>query len=458
MSFVTRGAKNAFRNGLRTVSLVIILAVSTGLALTMLLARQAVETKIANVKGSIGNIITVSPAGSRGFSGGGNPLTETQVNSVKTLPHVVSVSESLTDQLTTTNSSLTSAITAGSLGQRHQSESGDSTSTTTPSGGGFGGFGGGSFTPPVSAIGSNNVNSLAALGGGTAKLTSGTTFDPTVDAEVALVGKTLATKNNLKVGSTFTAYGTTFTVKGIFDAGNQFSNNAVVMPLPTIQRLSSQTGDITSATVQVDSIDNLSATVTEIQNKLGSSADVVSQQDTANEALAPLANITSITLYSLIGAVVSGAAIIFLTMLMIVRERRREIGVYKAIGASNGKIVVQFVSEALVLTLLGSVVGMIAGALFSNSVVKVLVSSSTSSTTGGGPGGAVTRHAGGGFGGGFGHALGGGARALSDIHAAVGFSLILYGLAGAIIIAIVGSAIPAFAIAKVRPAEVMRGE
>ncbi len=444
MSFVVRGAKNAFRNGLRTASLVIILALSTGLALTMLLAHQAVNAKIASVKGSIGNTINVTPAGSRGFSGGGNPLTQSQVDEIKTLPHVASVSYSLTDQLTTSNSSLTSAITAGSLGQRRRIEAGGG---TPPVGGGF--AGGGNFTPPVSAIGSNDVNNLAALGGGTAKLTAGKTFDPTVDADVALVGSTLAAKNNLSVGSTFQAYGATFTVSGIFDAGNQFSNNAVVMPLPTIQRLSGQTGEITSATVQVDSIDNVAATVTAIQDKLGTTvADVVSQQDASNQALAPLASISTISLYSLIGAVVAGAVIIFLTMLMIVRERRREIGVFKAIGASNAKIVGQFISEAMVLTLMGTAVGIVAGAIFSNSVVKVLVSSSTSNPVGPGHG----------FGGGFGRAFGGGVRALANIHTSVGFSLILYGLAGAIIIAVVGSALPAYAIAKIRPAEVMRGE
>jgi putative ABC transport system permease protein len=44
-------------------------------------------------------------------------------------------------------------------------------------------------------------------------------------------------------------------------------------------------------------------------------------------------------------------------MLMIVRERRREIGVLKAIGSSNIRIVGQFVTEALTLTLAGSVIG-----------------------------------------------------------------------------------------------------
>jgi len=443
MSFIVRGAKNAFRNGLRTLSLVTILAITMGLALTMVVARQAVESRITSIKGSIGNIITISPAGGRGFSGGGNPLTQAQIDAVKKLPHVATVNESLTDQLTSSDTNLVSSIAAGSLGQRRRSQQ---------SGGG-GGFGGGSFTPPVSAIGSDNTQNLAALGGGTAKLTSGTTFDPSTDAAVALVGSDLATKNNLVVGSTFQAYATTFTVKGIYDAGNKFSNNAIEVPLPTLQRLSQQPGAITSATAQADSIDNLSTTVASIKTSLGDSADVVSQQDTANRALEPLANITNISLYSLIGAAISGAAIIFLTMLMIVRERRREIGVYKAIGASNVKIVVQFISEAMVLTLLGSVVGMIIGAIFSNSVVQVLTASTSTA------GGAVSRGGfGGGGGGGFGRAVTGGVQTLQNIHATVGFSMILYGLAGAIIIAIVGSALPAFMIAKVRPAEVMRGE
>ena len=62
MGFITRGAKNAFRNNIRTLSIVVILALSIGLALTMLLARQAVQAKIDSVKSSIGNTITVSPA------------------------------------------------------------------------------------------------------------------------------------------------------------------------------------------------------------------------------------------------------------------------------------------------------------------------------------------------------------------------------------------------------------
>jgi putative ABC transport system permease protein len=47
---------------------------------------------------------------------------------------------------------------------------------------------------------------------------------------------------------------------------------------------------------------------------------------------------------------------------------------------------------------------------------------------------------------------------LSNVHATVGFSILLYGLLAAVLIAIVGTAFPSWLIAKIRPAEVMRTE
>ena len=45
-----------------------------------------------------------------------------------------------------------------------------------------------------------------------------------------------------------------------------------------------------------------------------------------------------------------------MTMLMIVRERKKEIGVVKAIGQSNFKVILQFAFESLTLTILGSII------------------------------------------------------------------------------------------------------
>lgn len=70
MSTVTRGVRNAFRNPIRTAGVTIILALSIGLALVMTLSLKAVTNRIEIVKSSIGNTVTVSPAGARGFEGG----------------------------------------------------------------------------------------------------------------------------------------------------------------------------------------------------------------------------------------------------------------------------------------------------------------------------------------------------------------------------------------------------
>lgn len=455
MNVITRGMRNAFRNGIRTFSIVIILGLSIGLALTMVVARQAVQAKISAVKSSIGNEITVSPAGARGFEGGGNPLTDAQMATVSSVPHVVSVTETLGDRLDSTQTNLQSSITAGSLGRRNAQSGGN---TGSAGGGTFGGgtAAGANFTPPVMVTGTNSTTATSALpGGGTIKITSGKAFDASSNSDVALVGSSLASKNNLSAGSTFQAYGATFTVSGIYDAGNVFSNSGVLMPLQTVQRLSGQPDDITGAVVQVDSISNVDGAVTAIKAKLGDAADVVSAQDTSNQALAPLESIATISVISVIGAVIAGAAIILLTMLMIVRERRREIGVLKAIGSSNVKVTFQFITEAITFTLLGSVLGLVLGVVGGNPVTKLLVTTTASSATGGG------RMAGG-PGGGFGRAGGAflraGGEGIRNINAVVGWDIIIYGLVAAIIIAVVGSAIPAWFIAKVRPAEVMRAE
>ena len=449
MNWFSRGIRNAFRNATRTFALVIILGLSIGLSLAMLIADHAVSQKINNVKSSVDNTISIFPAGIRGFAGGGSPLTETQLSKVVSLHDVTNVSETLSARLTSSETTLQSAVNAGSLGRRFAASSGFS-----------GGFGGGNFTPPVTVNGTNQPTNLAAssttTGGGTFTLESGSVFSSNSNADVALVGSNLASKNNLKVGSTFSAYSSTITVIGVFTSGNKFGDNQVLMPLTTLQRLSGETGDVTSATVYVNSVTKVNSVTSSIKTLLGSSADITNSIQQAQTTISTLQNIQTISLYSLIGAVVAGAIIILMTMIMIVRERRREIGVIKALGSSNMRIVGQFMSEAITLTIVGAVLGILIGVVAGNPLTQMLVSSSNNSSTASstkrpGFGGFRSRLATSGGLKGFNHGL-------SKIHAVVGYGIILDGLAAAVIIALVGSSIAAYFISNVRPAEVMRVE
>lgn len=458
---ISRGVRNAFRNSIRTFSIVLILGLSIGLALAMLVARASVSTKIETVKSSIGNTITISPAGSRGFEGGGEPLTTEQLASVAKVDHVTSVAQTLSDRLTSTNTNLVSAVEAGSLGNRQAGNNGvgfQAPPSDMPARTDTNSSGTGStqvtrtFTPPVTITGTS-VLTATTYGGDSVTYTSGEAIDVSKDEDVAVIGKSLAEKNSLSVGSTFTAYGKTITVKGIYDTGNTFSNNGVIMSLSSLQRLSEQTGQVTSATATVDSIDNIDSATTAIEAALGDAADVTNNQESAKQAVEPLESVKTISTFSLIGAVIAGAVIILLTMVMIVRERRREIGVYKAIGASNIRIMFQFISEALTLTILAMIVGLIIGVAAANPLTKVLVnnsSTSTTQTTQGGPGGGGAR---------FVRGVGGNALSSArSVQADVGLDIIAYGVGAAALIAVLGSALPALLISKVRPAEVMRAE
>jgi len=461
MNIISRGIRNAFRNTVRSGSIIIILALSIGLVIAMLAARQAVQDKIASVKANTGNTITVSPAGVRGFDGGGNPLTSDQLAKVAKISHVTKVVETLNDRLTSSNTSLKSGIDPGSLGNRNANNSGvgagptmvfhsadeDSTSGGTTT-----------FTMPVTITGTNDESAIKTEGSTSLTWKSGKMFDTNKDANVAVVGTQIADKNSLSVGSTFTAYSTTFTVVGIYDAGNIFNNDGVYIPLSTLQKLSSQSGDITSATVTIDSSDNLTSVTNTIKSRLGSAADVTNSADIAAATTKPLESVASIALFSLIGAVIAGAIIILLTMIMVVRERRREIGVMKAIGASNIVIMWQFVIEAITLTAIALVVGTGIGVAAATPLTNALVSNDSTSTSSG----ASDTQMGGGrrvmsFGGPgqFGQAS---RKAIENIQASVGGATLAEGAALALVIAVLGSAAPSLMISKIKPADAMRNE
>ena len=475
MSVLLRGVKNSFRNPVRTASVVTLLGVAMAFALSLTLANQAVKSKLTELKASGATTLTISPAGQSsgpGSSGGGEPLTNELYEKAKTVEHISDSGATLgsggfrrnigTSQPGQGNSTtftppesdidLESPIDAGTLGRRQFGDSNGSGAEAVPD-----------FKLPVQATGiSGNLDS----NGKNYVLTSGEWLKGATNE--AVLGTKLAEHNKLSVGTTFTAYDQTFQVVGIYDGGSDFANASVLMPLETLQKLSDQTGEISSIIVKVDSIENIDATKSALQSTLGKDkVEVSSSAQSTDDAIASLESIQKISVAGVVIAVIAAGVIVFMIMLMIVRERKREIAIYKAIGASNIKITGQFVAEAVSLTICSVIVGLMLALVTSNGITKVLISSNTtdSSTTSSGDGTNGPPSIGG-PGGGFRRVIGGPAGAqqasssdlLKDVQTEAGSGLLLQGLAAVVVISILGSAIPAYAIAKVRPAEVMRGE
>lgn len=476
MSVLARSIGNAFRNKVRTAAVVAVLAVAIGLALAMLVANQAVAGKVAELNASVGTVLTVNPAGGQGFEGGGEPLTAEQAATAASVPDVSTVVGTKALRLrnaaaaaaqtgaggqggpasqgspggqsaTTVTTSLTAAVDAGTLGTRNQAAEGTTgaSGTAAPA-----------FSVPVTATG---TGAEVDTTGKALELTQGTGLgDYTAASTGALLGTTLAEKNGLTVGSTFTINDQSFTVAGLFDAGTAFGNNALYLTLPTAQTLAELPGELSTMIITVNSLENVDAAKTALQAALGTDkADVSQGQRNLESAVSSLGSVKNISFIAFVAALATAGLIILLIMVLLVRERRREIGVLKAIGAPNRTIGLQFVLEALVLVALGSVVGAAVASFTSGGIASALISSNTATAT------ATTlagQRGGPGLPGGMpgGNPLGGASQLLTSVTASASPGVIAAGIAAVFGVAVMGALVPALLTARIRPIEVLRGE
>lgn len=211
----------------------------------------------------------------------------------------------------------------------------------------------------------------------TAHVASGSSFseaDLTASAKVAVIGSTLATTlfpGGSALGETITVDGTAFSVVGVLAAqsstGFTDSNSVVVAPITRVQR--SYTGFDTVNTLTVEAVDSDSVAAAQgeveimLDQLLGVGEDTdapytISDQSSLLET--QQASADSFTM--LLGAVAAisllvGGIGVTNVMLVTVTERTREIGIRKALGATRGAILGQFLFEAAALTLLGGVLG-----------------------------------------------------------------------------------------------------
>jgi putative ABC transport system permease protein len=192
------------------------------------------------------------------------------------------------------------------------------------------------------------------------------------DVGSVVVGSDLVGKLSAKVGDSITVRGEQFKVAGIMDKTLTAPDTSVYMTLSDAQRLFVQ--DLPEMVrSQINAADIVTSFVVYPTKGTDPEALAASINDTVSgvtatgpsafkDQIASVTGIFNAILYgiAIISLVVGGLSVIN-TMTMSVSERTREIGVRKAIGASDGQIVRQFLTEAGVIGLIGGVSGLVLG-------------------------------------------------------------------------------------------------
>ena len=174
------------------------------------------------------------------------------------------------------------------------------------------------------------------------------------------------------LGKTVKLNGQDFRLVGVLDDQAGFGTSGrVYVPIDSARKLFSQYPYVSSIVIQantpeqVDTLQLLADVL--LRERYGLGEDTTARYTITNQAslIAAVGSITAtlgllLTGIAAISLIVGGIGIMNI-MLVSVRERTREIGVRRAIGAKQSNILTQFLIEAIVLSLAGGVVGLILG-------------------------------------------------------------------------------------------------
>lgn len=218
---------------------------------------------------------------------------------------------------------------------------------------------------------------------------------PAKEGEI-MIGKNLAETYNLKVGKrttcTFAPESETeaengeteevvldnwvdFTVTGILDTGGKEEDYAYML-LSDMEKL---TGLPTEYDVCELSVSGNSSELSDIADTIARNVEgiqarlvkrVTESEDTVLSKLQSLVLLVTVVVLALTMICVAT------TMTAVVAERRKEIGLRKALGASNGSIISEFMGEGVVLGAFGGLLGSFLGFLFAQAISRNVFNSS----------------------------------------------------------------------------------
>lgn len=342
MGMIFLGLRNLLRNKSRLVLIALLIGAPFFLLLAMQSIGEAVDQQTAEMNRNVNTVLQLRARGSLGHVNMSNQdhiLPDDVVEKVRAIEHVTQVEPYLLAMSPTTLPNFAMHVGLAPMAVKRLESHGESGNPRI--------IAGRDFTPEdagqdVAIIGQGYAEWAGIKPGDMGKATF--TVDPTRTHPV--IYGIQRPKRELRV-------------IGMYASGYVFGDLQLFMPIDTFRSIYGVDHGFSWVFAQADSVENVAAIAQRLQGTVGNVADILAPKSAAVFTATTSRSVIQLASAGSVVAFILMIVVVFFVLLMQVRERAREIGTLKAIGASNGGVTIQFLTEALAFTLLGGVLGLV---------------------------------------------------------------------------------------------------
>lgn len=215
----------------------------------------------------------------------------------------------------------------------------------------------------LAGMNSEDINLIGA------KITNGTNYS-NGENEIIL-GKLVSEKLKKNVGDTITLSNKKYNITGIYETGNRDIDGSAILPLEKLQKMDENEDKVHFIYVKIQNGAEIKTVAKSVEKAYPKELTTIASLEEFQKADGGLNMVETATMAISLLAIIIGGIGIINTMIMSVYERTREIGVLKAVGWKNRRILGMILGESIVLTLLAGFVGIVMGVIGIEVIMKL---------------------------------------------------------------------------------------